>query len=105
MSDLNNFMDWGLGEVTNDVFDNGKFRIPSLRNIMLSQPYMHDGRFETMDEVLEHYKTGGFSAANSNPLQQPFPLSEDEKDKIIIFLETLNDTTFLNNPAYSDPFN
>ncbi len=105
MEDLNNFLDFGRGEVTNDIFDNGKFRIPSLRNIMLTQPYMHDGRFETMGEVIEHYKTGGFTAANSNALQQPFPLTEDEKQKMIIFLETLSDTTFLNNPAFSDPFN
>jgi len=105
MEDLVKFLDWGRGEVTNNNFDNGKFRIPSLRNIMLSQPYMHDGRFETMDEVIEHYKTGGFTAANSNALQQPFPLTEDEKEKIIIFLEALTDTTFLNNPAFSDPFN
>ena len=104
VEDLNNFADWGRGEVTNDVFDNGKFRIPSLRNIMLSQPYMHDGRFETIGEVIEHYKTGGFSSANSNPIQQPFPLTEDEKQKIIIFLEALTDATFLNNPAFSDPF-
>ena len=104
VSDLMNFSDWGLGEVTGDVFDNGKFRVPSLRNIMLSFPYMHDGRFQTLSEVIDHYKTGGFTAANSNPLQQPFPLTEDEKEKIIIFLNTLNDETFLNDPAFSDPF-
>jgi cytochrome c peroxidase len=105
IDDLNNFQDWGRGEVTGNIFDNGKFRIPSLRNIMLTYPYMHDGRFKTLGEVLDHYKTGGFSAANSNSLQQPFPLTEDEKEKIIIFLETLNDPTFLNNPAFSNPFN
>lgn len=105
MQDLNNFQDKGRGEVTNDALDNGKFRIPSLRNIMLTQPYMHDGRFQTMNEVIAHYKTGGFTSANSNALQQPFPLTEDETQKIILFLETLNDTTFLNNPAFSDPFN
>lgn len=55
--------------------------------------------------MIEHYKTGGHSAANSNPLQQDFTLTEDEKDKLIKFLHALTDTTFLNNPAFSDPFN
>ena len=105
VSDLTKFTDLGQGEVTGDVFDNGKFRIPSLRNIMLTSPYMHDGRFNTLGEVLDHYKTGGFTAANSSANQTEFPLSEDDKEKIIIFLQTLNDTTFLNNPAFSDPFN
>src|SRR5690606_36307503 len=103
--DLYNFTDWGRGEVTSNAFDNGKFRIPSLRNIMLTAPYMHDGRFNTMDEVIEHYKTGGHTAANSNSLQDTFPLSENEKNNIIKFLHALTDTTFLNNPAFSDPFN
>ena len=103
--DLVNFEDWGLGEVTGDQFDNGKFRVPSLLNIMVTQPYMHDGRFQTMSEVLDHYSSGGFPAFNDSPDQTPFPLSEDEKEKLIIFLETLTDHEFLNNEAYSDPFN
>ena len=87
------------------VSDNGKFRVPSLLNIMLTQPYMHDGRFKTMSEVLDHYSSGGFPAFNDSPDQTPFPLSEDEKEKIILFLETLTDHEFLNNEAFSDPFN
>ena len=92
--------------MTGNVYDNGKFRVPSLRNIMLTAPYMHDGRFWTMEEVFEHYKTGGFGAENSNDFLLPFPsISPSNQQKIIKFLESLTDTTFLNNPAFADPFN
>ncbi len=53
------FEDNGKGKVTARKFDNGKFRAPSLRNIALTAPYMHDGRFATLEEVIEHYNSGG----------------------------------------------
>lgn len=101
---LSNFPDFGLGEVTGSMFDNGKFRVPSLLNIAHSGPYMHDGRFETLEEVLDHYSSGGFDAANLDPNIQPFPLSTAEKEAMIAFLHTLTDTVFMNNPAHQSPF-
>ena len=55
------------GEVTGKLLDNGMFRAPSLRNIDLTPPYMHDGRFKTLSEVIDHYNPGGFPADNKNP--------------------------------------
>jgi cytochrome c peroxidase len=105
VEDLNDFPDRGLGGVTGNVFDNGKFRAPTLRNIVLTAPYMHDGRFKTLEEVLEHYASGGHYAENTDPNIQPFPLSEQNKEDLISFLNMLTDTAFINNPAFQNPFN
>lgn len=104
VEDLNNFPDKGFGEVTGNIFDNGKFRVPSLRNIAVTAPYMHDGRFETLEEVLDHYSSGGFDSANTDANIAPFSLSADEKAALISFLNTLTDTAFMNNPAHQNPF-
>lgn len=100
---LEDFPDKGLGDVTNQPTDNGKFRAPTLRNIALTAPYMHDGRFATLGEVLDHYKTGGLPSPNVNSNIQPFTLSEQDKADLIAFLNTLTDTTFINNPAFQPP--
>ena len=105
VNDLNNFPDKGLGEFSGNFLDNGKFRVPSLRNIAMTAPYMHDGRFETLEEVLDHYSSGGFNSANIDPNIAPFGMTADEKEAIISFLHTLTDTTFMNNPAHQNPFN
>lgn len=99
------FEDKGVGGVTGNRFDNGKFRAPSLRNIALTAPYMHDGRFATLDEVLEHYNSGGHVIGNVDPLIRPLALTEKQQKEIIAFLHMLTDTTVLSNPAYSDPWN
>ena len=52
------YTDNGVGKITGRTIDNGKFKSPSLRNVMLTAPYMHDGRFQTIEQVLEHYSTG-----------------------------------------------
>ncbi|MFT5167742.1 MAG: cytochrome c peroxidase [Saprospiraceae bacterium] len=104
VEDLENFPDKGRGEVTGNVFDYGKFRVPTLRNIAMSAPYMHDGRFNTLGEVLDHYSSGGFDAANSDPNLAPFGMTPDEKAALISFLNTLTDTAFMNNPAHQNPF-
>ncbi len=106
---LDDFEDNGLGKVTGNPEDNGKFRIPTLRNIALTGPYMHDGRFETLEEVLEHYSTGIQASPNIDPIiASKFPnglnLTEQEKEMILAFLYSLTDTSFVNNPAYSNPF-
>lgn len=102
---LNDFSDKGLGAVTGRIYDNGKFKVPSLRNIALTAPYMHDGRFQTLEEVLDHYKTGGHGVENEDPNILPFSLTESQKQDMIAFLRTLTDTTFVNNAAFSNPFN
>lgn len=104
VDDLNNFPDLGFGKVTGDEFDNGKFRVPTLLNIANTAPYMHDGRFNTLDEVLDHYSSGGFNSANIDPNIAPFGMTAEEKASIISFLHTLTDTTFMNNPAHQNPF-
>lgn len=104
VADLLGFPDPGLGAITGDSLDNGKFRIPALRNIVFTAPYMHDGRFATLEEVVDHYNAGGHSSANKHPLLRPLGLTEKQKQQIIAFLHTLTDTTFLNNPLHEDPF-
>ncbi|MFT4523398.1 MAG: cytochrome c peroxidase [Bacteroidia bacterium] len=107
--------DKGLGGFTNDPQDNFKFKTPSLRNIMLSAPYMHDGRFNTIEEVIEFYEkiqeNGLLNAsANSNApkdLMSIAPrnrLRSDEIEDVKAFLNALTDYTYINNPKFQDPF-
>ena len=104
---LQEFKDIGRGRVTGKAFDNGKFRAPSLRNIELTAPYMHDGRFKTLAEVVEHYASGGHYAENVDPflpqIAQIKPTAK-QKSQIILFLKTLTDTSFVKNPAFQNPF-
>lgn len=101
---IDDFPDKGLGGANGNRFDNGKFRAPTLRNIALTAPYMHDGRFSTLEEVVDHYASGGHGVANEDANIQPFTLSEEEKQAMIAFLNMLTDTAFVNNPAFSNPF-
>jgi cytochrome c peroxidase len=103
-SDLMSFVDKGRGNVTKSIIDNGKFRAPTLRNIKYSAPYMHDGRFATLDDVLNHYVSGGKSSPNSDPLIHNLPFSTFEIKALKAFIETLNDTNVYNNPALKNPF-
>lgn len=101
---LEDFPDLGLGGVNNNLYDNGKFRVPGLRNIALTAPYMHDGRFQSLEDVLEHYSSGGHGVENEDVNIRPFPLNDQQKADLIAFLNTLTDTTFINNQAFSNPF-
>lgn len=101
---LSDFSDPGRGGVTGDLYDNGKFKVPTLRNIEMTAPYMHDGRFETLEEVLDHYSAGGHDVVNEDPNIRPFSLTEMQKQDMISFLKTLTDTTFLNQPGFKSPF-
>ncbi|AZQ62676.1 cytochrome-c peroxidase [Flammeovirga pectinis] len=107
----------GLMAVTKNRFDEGKFKAPTLRNIALTAPYMHDGRFSTLEEVLEHYDQHIKNSYTLDPLiseasNEPiFPgdpiklhLTTTEKEAIITFLHMLTDNDFITNPAFSDPF-
>lgn len=97
------FPDLGRGAVTGTQVQNGLFRTPTLRNIELTAPYMHDGRFATLDEVLEHYISGGHPSPNKSPFLDSIHLTDYHKSAILAFLKTLTDEDFLNNEAYSDP--
>lgn len=101
---LNDFPDLGYGVVTGDPFDNGTFRIPTLRNITLTAPYMHDGRFATLEEVIDHYNSGGKDSPNKNSLIYPLGMTEEEKGQLLAFIKTLDDPDFANNPDFKTPF-
>ncbi len=102
------FTDLGLGGITGNAFDMGKFLTPTLRNIALTAPYMHDGRFATLEEVVEHYNSGGKPSATVDPLMKHvgtgLNLSVQDKADLVAFLKTFTDSTFLTNPAFSNPF-
>ncbi len=102
------FMDLGRGNVTLDANDNGKFKSPTLRNIALTAPYMHDGRFATLDEVINHYSVGLVNSPTIDPLMKfvadgGVGLSTIEKNQVKAFLLTLTDNDFAINPAFQDP--
>lgn len=115
-ADLNSpAADKGLELFTRNPADRGKFRIPNLRNIELTAPYMHDGRFGTLEEVLDHYNHADlFSRPNVDTLikvgtnrlpfeQQSLGLTAQEKADIIAFLKTLTDQEFATNPNFREP--
>ncbi len=101
---LTDFEDFGHGTVTGDLADNGRFKAPTLRNIALTAPYMHDGRFATLEEVMDHYADGGHFAPNVDAFVPLIDLDEQEKADIIAFMHTLTDTIFTKNPDYQNPF-
>jgi cytochrome c peroxidase len=116
------FMNIGLDNTTNDrgraaidnnTFNEGAFKTPNLKNIALTAPYMHDGRFQTLDEVIEHYSTG----IKMNPALHPslrdendvnsakkMNVTSEDKKALIAFLNTLTDPVFVNDSKFSDPF-
>jgi cytochrome c peroxidase len=102
------FSDLGRGVITGNGNDNGKFKVPTLRNIALTAPYMHDGRFATLDEVIEHYSSGISHSTTIDPLiefasQGGVQLDSQEKYLLKKFLNTLTDNNFINNPKFKDP--
>lgn len=108
--------DQGLFEVTGDINDKGRFRAPSLRNIGLTAPYMHDGSVATLAEVLDIYAAGGRNIEtgpfagdgranpNKSPFIKGFELTETEKSDLLAFLNALTDEQFIRNSAHSNPF-
>ncbi|MEE2779644.1 MAG: MbnH family di-heme enzyme [Myxococcota bacterium] len=105
----------GIGEFSQNPADDGKHRVPSLRNIGLTAPYRHDGSVATLGEVLEHYAQGGRVLVdgpyagdggqnpNKDDLIAGFELTEQDKSDLIAFLHSLTDTDFISNPAFSNP--
>jgi cytochrome c peroxidase len=100
--------DPGRDTITNNESDRGKFRVPSLRNIELTAPYMHDGRFETLEQVLEHYSGGVKRNPNLDSLllrsKKPgLDLTASDKKLLIVFLKTLTDTAFVSDKRFQQP--
>jgi cytochrome c peroxidase len=98
------FTDYGREKATGKSSDRGKFQTPSLRNVAVTAPYMHDGRFKTLLEVINHYdhniKESSTLDPNMYSIKNGIHLTEPEKQDLIAFLKTLTDHTFLNNPNY-----
>lgn len=92
----------GRYRITYQPADLGKFKTPSLRNLAFTAPYMHDGRFATLAEVIQHYANGikGSATLSTQILKEGFGFSEQEKKQIIAFLNTLNDYSFIENPDF-----
>ena len=99
--DSENFSDLGLFNITENPLDIAKFKTPTLRNIEFSAPYMHDGRFSTLEEVVEHYNSGGNYSSTVDPLMKKIgvglQLTNSEKQDLINFLKALSDYDFINN--------
>jgi cytochrome c peroxidase len=96
-------LDEGRREVTLKASDFGKFKIPTLRNVAVTAPYMHDGSLATLSEVIDAYAAGGRGHPSTDPTIQPLDLNDADKADLLAFLESLTDETFLSDPAFSDP--
>ena len=98
--------DGGAGDVTLRVADLGSFKAPSLRNVAVTAPYGHDGRFATLDAVIDHYSDTAIIDPNVGYLNPVGPLkyATSEKAALIAFLDTLTDRTLLTDPRFSNPF-
>lgn len=107
-ADFNGFADIGLGLITNNEAENGKFKTPTLWNVALTAPYMHAGQLGTLEEVIDHYDTGGEYSPNRASeivqLEQYDIFTPQQKADLIAFLHTLTDTSYLSNPLYTSPF-
>jgi cytochrome c peroxidase len=105
----------GVQEITQAASDMGRFKVPSLRNIALTAPYMHDGSVATLKEAIAHYQVGGRTIregewagiGSTNPYKSAFvkgfEITPSEIEDLIAFLQSLTDQEFITNPAYSDP--
>lgn len=110
------FTDLGVGGVTGDSRDFAKFKIPSLRNVEFKAPYMHDGRFATLDDVLDFYDKGPTLSSTIEPIMIAeanrrvvqfnhwgLNMTEQVRSEVIEFLKSLSDTSYLSNPHYLEP--
>jgi len=107
--DISQYDDPGLGGVTGNTEDIGKFKAATLRNIELTAPYMHDGRFATLDETIDHYISGGHQPPNVDIIMQTdftggLTFGQAGKEDLIAFLKTLTDWEFVNDTSFQSPF-
>ena len=93
--------DTGRAQISGRVGDIGKFKVPGLRNIEVSGPYMHDGSLATLEDVIDQYAAGGRGDATTDPLIKPFTLSSEEKADLLEFLRSLTDPALLEDPRFA----
>lgn len=98
-----NYPDKGRYRLTQQPMDLATFKTPSLRNVEYTAPYMHDGSFSSLDQVIEHYAKGGAEHPNKSPLIQGFDISDQDKSDLKAFLLSLSDEQFVNNPLFKSP--
>jgi cytochrome c peroxidase len=102
--------DPGRMNVTNNPAEKAMFKVPTLRNVAVSAPYMHDGRFSTLEEVIDHYNTGVRNSPTVDFLMQynlqpgGLGLTAQDKADLTAFMKTLTDTEFLSSPEFKNPF-
>jgi len=94
------YLNPGRYRLTQKESDLALFKTPGLRNTEFTAPYMHDGSFRTLSDVIDHYNGGGKPHKNKSPLIRPLGLNETEKKALIAFLRTLNDYEFISNPYF-----
>lgn len=102
---ISTLQDYGRYTITNQETDKLKFKVPSLRNLKFTAPYMHDGRFYTLEAVMNHYKREVIQTANLDPILRSnngIALTDEETQQLLAFLNTLNDETFINNKQFSE---
>jgi len=97
------YADTGRARITSKPEDVGKFKVPTLRNVELTGPYMHDGSVKSLAAVVEHYQSGGAGHVNQSQLIAGFELNEQEKRDLINFLKSLTDTSFVANKNHQHP--
>ena len=95
--------DRGRKRVTDQIVDEGKFRVASLRNIALTAPYMHDGSIPDLKSVLDHYQNHGYDHKNKNPVLDQINISDQEKEDLFAFLQSLTDTTYIQDSKFRKP--
>jgi len=96
--------DQGLYDFTGMLFDVGKFKAPTLRNVAVTAPYMHDGSLATLDSVIDHYAAGGKKHPNQSGILRPFTLTAEQRSDLLAFLHTLTDEPLLHDPRFSNPW-
>jgi cytochrome c peroxidase len=96
--------DGGVGDVTLRPMGMGSFKSPSLRNVEVTAPYGHDGRFATLDALVDHYSDNPIMDPTIGYMARPLKFTTSEKAALIAFLKTLTDRTFLTDPRFSNPF-
>jgi cytochrome c peroxidase len=94
------YVDSGRKRLTDMEADRAMFKVPTLRNVALTAPYMHDGSLKTLEAVVEHYSAGGKGHTNKSDHIQPLNLKEEEKNQLVAFLQTLTDEDFVSNKLY-----
>lgn len=96
--------DFGRGEITGIASDSGLFKVPTLRNIYYSRPYMHDGRMARLSDVIVHYGLASFETSASEEMKRVKPMSEEERIDLTAFLLTLSDSAFVFEKKHQYPF-